>query len=325
MIVVLPLAAMAARNCYGHGFPIHVDVISERLVVSGGLPFDNGFAAMAFDYHEDAFLDTAPGFTVGSTLPGFEINGMEPDSQLWLEVVPRPDFSSPGTPPRWLWHWSETGGEIATAPNDPTMELASQRLFGSVLLSQFAAPTTGPSVMVAEPLATDLGVHEHPILYLLDNAPAAPAGVYGFFTRLWSPNYLPSETVLVALNHTDPANFAQGAKLINAAARLPGDFDGDDDVDGGDLLAWQRTVGSTTELAADASLDDTVNAADLAIWAENYGRVAETTVAAATGVPEPAAMDLTSIAAAAIIGLLRQALWPRSILAASQATRLNDA
>lgn len=288
-----------AAACFGHGNPIHVDVADGRLVVSGDFHLDNGFVDLAFDSHEDAFLDTAPGNNLGDILPGYEINGMEVGSQLRLEVLSRPDFTMEARPQRWLWFWDEATGKVGVADNDPVLELASQRLFGSVLLTQFAAPSSGPSMQVAEPRALDLGTHQHPILYLLDNDPPAPSGVYGFFLRLTSPNYLPSAPFLVALNHTDPGNFATGATHINAAARLPGDFDGDDEVDGADFLLWQQTLGSTSALTADASLNSVIDAADLAIWREGYGDVyiAPGAEPVSTAVPEPATWTFAAMAA----------------------------
>jgi hypothetical protein len=283
-----------------------VDVLDGRLVVSGGMEFQNGYVDRAFDHHEDAFLDTAPGNTVATSLPGFDINGIEIDSQLRLEVLPRPDYTRPDAAQRWLWFWDEASGFVGTAESDPNLEIASQRLFGSVLLTQFDPPSTGPTIQVAEPRPDDLGTHQHLLFYLLDNAPPAPAGVYGFFLRLTSPNYMASEPFLVALNRTDPSNFAEGAEHINAAARLPGDFDGDEAVDGDDFLLWERTAASVDDLRADASLDGIVNADDLAVWRVNFGRTAATPVAGAptAATPEPAA-GITAATAAMAAGVLR--------------------
>lgn len=284
--------ALIAEACYGHGNPIHVNVTDGRLVVAGGLPALSGFANMAFDDDEDAYLDIAPGFQLGSTLPGFDVSGMEAGSQLNLEVIPRPDFTAPSTPQRWLWFWDKATHQVDIAPNDPTVELASQRLFGSVLLTQLEAPTTGAFMQVMEPLSTDLGTHQHPILYLLDDSPAAKFGAYGFFARLTSPNYEPSEPFLIALNYSlAPAEYRLAAKQINAAARLPGDYDGDDDVDGNDFLVWQRTLGSSVELSADGSLNDLVDADDLDIWKLHFGDV-HSPPAEVAQVPEPNSLPL---------------------------------
>jgi hypothetical protein len=64
----------------------------------------------------------------------------------------------------------------------------------------------------------------------------------------------------------------------------PGDFDGDNDVDGADFLVWQRGVGTTH------------NAATLALWKANFA----TAVGAAGAVPEPATAGLV---AAALVGI----------------------
>jgi hypothetical protein len=67
----------------------------------------------------------------------------------------------------------------------------------------------------------------------------------------------------------DGAIFKDFAVTV-AGAGIPGDFDGDNDVDGADFLKWQRDDGS---------------AAGLAAWEANYPT---TQVVAASAVPEPA-------------------------------------
>ena len=71
-------------------------------------------------------------------------------------------------------------------------------------------------------------------------------------------------------------------------AGTPGDFDGDDDVDGSDFLAWQRGLGITSPNAVradgDADGDQDVDAADLGLWKTNFGpapAVAATSVSGA--------------------------------------------
>ncbi|MCH7752338.1 MAG: PEP-CTERM sorting domain-containing protein [Planctomycetes bacterium] len=56
---------------------------------------------------------------------------------------------------------------------------------------------------------------------------------------------------------------------------LPGDFNGDGDVDGFDFLEWQRGFGTIYD------------SDDLAAWEANYGTVAPLSATAAA-VPEPA-------------------------------------
>lgn len=83
---------------------------------------------------------------------------------------------------------------------------------------------------------------------------------------------------------------ANGLSGIGLATPLPqgdsADFDGDQDVDGADLLIWQRGVAAGTGSAAtgDANGDHDVNGQDLAIWKQQFGQAN-----LAAPVPEPAA------------------------------------
>jgi hypothetical protein len=71
------------------------------------------------------------------------------------------------------------------------------------------------------------------------------------------------------------------------SAPSSGDFDGDGDVDGGDLLAWQQQLGSSGPMAADGNGDHAVDGADLALWRQKFGPAALGVAGAAA--PEPAA------------------------------------
>jgi hypothetical protein len=91
---------------------------------------------------------------------------------------------------------------------------------------------------------------------------------------------------------------------------LPGDFDGDGDVDGADLLLWQGELGAavTPGVGADGSGNGLVDGADLAIWSANFGRPESSPIAAAgTSVPEPTAAGLAMVALLAGARLIRNA------------------
>lgn len=292
LISALVVACLTPLKSFGHGNPITVHVTDGRLTVSNGLGLSAGYVSLAYDYHEDAYLDVAPGNTQGSTLPGFDVNDMEINSELFLEVVPRPDFTDPTTPMRWLWFWDKETQQTAVAPNDPFLRIASQRGFGDVRVTQFAPVTASMSVKALDPRASDIGTHQHPFFYLLDDSPTAEFGAYGVFARLTSPSYEASEPFLIALNHSlSSEEYDDAARQINAAAGLPGDFDRNDIVNGDDFLAWQRSLGSTTNIAADASLNGTVDADDLAIWKQNFGRTWPA-VGGVSAIPEPATAAL---------------------------------
>jgi hypothetical protein len=72
-------------------------------------------------------------------------------------------------------------------------------------------------------------------------------------------------------------------------ASIPGDFDGDGDVDANDLNDWKAAFGSGD--AADANGDGVSDGADFLIWQQNYTGSLPA-VASASAVPEPAVATL---------------------------------
>lgn len=98
----------------------------------------------------------------------------------------------------------------------------------------------------------------------------------------------------------DPA----GAEAILDGLALPGDFDSDGDVDGGDFLAWQRQLGQAghyplQQLAADGNVDGAVDFDDLDVWRQYAGRSIHPPPASGMPAPEPAAHLLALMAAGA--------------------------
>jgi hypothetical protein len=76
---------------------------------------------------------------------------------------------------------------------------------------------------------------------------------------------------------------------LNVSPSIPGDFDGDGDIDGADFLAWQN---------GDSPVPH--SGLDLANWQANYGATASALLAAATElthvVPEPRSLLLGALA-----------------------------
>jgi hypothetical protein len=80
---------------------------------------------------------------------------------------------------------------------------------------------------------------------------------------------------------------------------VPGDFDGDRDVDGADFLAWQMTFGSETApgTGADANHNGWIDNADLDVWKSALPSPAVASTGASGGeVPEPASVVVGVIA-----------------------------
>jgi hypothetical protein len=106
-----------------------------------------------------------------------------------------------------------------------------------------------------------------------------------------------------------------------AQASLKSDFDQDGDVDGRDLLVWQRNFGtygpSVTTAMGNANTDSIIDADDLAIWQAEYGNTSSTLLQSSltlgyvryvtsgftTAVPEPTSVVLLGVGiAAAMLG-----------------------
>jgi hypothetical protein len=79
-----------------------------------------------------------------------------------------------------------------------------------------------------------------------------------------------------------------GVVTYDDTPQIFGDFDNDLDVDGRDLLVWQRSYGTTAELPNDRTPGSVTNA-DLVDWQTNYGSSATGQATAAMTVPEPSA------------------------------------
>jgi hypothetical protein len=92
------------------------------------------------------------------------------------------------------------------------------------------------------------------------------------------------------------------------------DFDNDNDVDGADLVIWQRNlgrVGSGTNALGDANGDANVNAADLAAWKSGFGSVLTPAAPVSGAVPEPATVGLFAAGMLGVIRRVRRASWRR--------------
>ncbi len=89
------------------------------------------------------------------------------------------------------------------------------------------------------------------------------------------------------------ASFTVGPTTPIAFDSDNSDFDADGQVDGDDLLAWQRGVGVTTLAGSshgDANHDGVVDSSDLAIWRDQYGSAPA--VEGVNAIPEPKSVVL---------------------------------
>ncbi|TWT99533.1 Cytochrome c551 peroxidase precursor [Botrimarina colliarenosi] len=90
---------------------------------------------------------------------------------------------------------------------------------------------------------------------------------------------------------------------------LPGDYNGDGEVDSADYDVWVASYGDTTSLVADGNGDQVVDAADYTVWRDNYGQSWLTVSAAgnaSTPTPEPATLGLAALVIAAMASRRRR-------------------
>jgi hypothetical protein len=89
-------------------------------------------------------------------------------------------------------------------------------------------------------------------------------------------------------------------ELNAVVSTIPGDFNGDSEVDGADLTLWRSNFGNTTASTAtgDADGDQDVDGADFLIWQRNLGSMGPV-----TSVPEPTTAFLISFALVASANL----------------------
>ena len=300
MRYIIPAATLwgltfAAASAFGHGHPIHVELQDNRLVVSQGIADSLGFAGQIFCESDSAGdpedIATFAGFGQAAywTIPGLDIYGLAENSGLYLEALARPVAVANSAEQRMLWYWNPSTEEVEFAPSTQLQIRRSASV--NILLTPETTIAPLP-IKIAEPLAGDMGFHNHNLLRYLLPFPLPQAGAYGFFARLTSDVYEPSDPFLVVLNNgVEFDQMLSAALAINATAFLPGDFNHDDVVDAADYTVWRDGLGP--QYTAD----------DYAVWKSHFG---QTLIGAGSGagsaaVPEP---DSATLALFGILGIL---------------------
>lgn len=123
------------------------------------------------------------------------------------------------------------------------------------------------------------------------------AGSIGFVAPLESGVY-----TFMFQTSTTQIRYGLNFSISTADASIPGDFNGDLEVDGDDLFVWKGAYGRTP--AADATFDNVSDGADFLVWQRNYGMTFATP--AAQAVPEPAMATLALSAFAAFAARRRR-------------------
>jgi hypothetical protein len=101
------------------------------------------------------------------------------------------------------------------------------------------------------------------------------------------------------------AHSADPILIITASVAENADFDSDGDVDGADLLTWQRNMGITSGATAeqgDANADGAIDGEDLDLRRDQFGNA----LPAASAVPEPRTIALVVLGAAICSAVTRR-------------------
>lgn len=285
------IALLLSPFAFGHGEAIRVDVVNNQLVVSNGVLDSVGFVDRIF-VEDDSDGDplgsgNLSGFgpSVYWNVPGFDIFGMAENSGLYIDVLARPVKDATPAKERVLWYWNPATELIEDAPIDNHFMIRRSASLNRVLTGDQSDPPM--RLKFAAPFASDMNFHNHTLLlFAIHNEVPAPAGVYGFFARLSSDIYAPSDPFLILVNNgfLEADQMIEGALAINAAAvdvSLPGDFNGNGTVDAADYTVWRDGLGST------------YTQAHYTEWKNHFGQSAGSAAsAAATTVPEPAGFVL---------------------------------
>jgi hypothetical protein len=163
------------------------------------------------------------------------------------------------------------------------------------ILSTGAALTPGTFAGLGSPLLTTVAPTTSALSQLAVNpmSPLAIAAGQSFNLGTIFNTAMPQTGVTLEFTTAGQNVVYNGAVRFRTAA--PGNYDGDNDVDGNDFLVWQRTLGATVTpgTGADGDSSGLIGAGDLVEWRVNYGQSPAATAAAAA-VPEPSAVTLVA-------------------------------
>jgi hypothetical protein len=205
---------------------------------------------------------------------------------------------------------------VETTPDNP-LQIRKNPADKITLLPD--ATTPPPPIQLFAPLETDLNRHRHPVAYALKVTSPMPVGAFGFFARLTSNVYNPSEPFLIVINNinhitesSDYSHMLDAALAINAAAAagIPGDYNNDGTVDAADYTVWRNHFGELSEANIHQNGDGAngIDLADYAWWKERYGTLVNSTGAGgvAASIPEPKSHDLAWLAAILAISVMQR-------------------
>ncbi len=164
-----------------HGTPIVIGVSSNALVAGGGLADTAGFAPIIYvedDEDGDPFGSvTLPGFgpAIIWQIPGFDIAGLDEHSGLFLDVLSRPFAHVMSVEQRSLWYWNPQSQRVETTPSGNPFQIRKSTSVNVTLSATSGADP--PAIQLAEPVAADMGFHNHLVAYALSESTPPPVAL----------------------------------------------------------------------------------------------------------------------------------------------------
>jgi len=274
-LLLLATIASARPAAAQHLGDVQLSLEDDQLVTGGSRIFTNEFD----DFGGTLFTDD----------PGFEAQSgaLPAGAPIGFNVL------------QSLWYWD---GDQLAPPSPAAAIKISLGPVSPVFVSGDSGPQPGFTIQTASSSGT---IHTHPSYTLSPGD--APYGVYGVVLEATSPPYEPSLPFLFAFNYglLDYDKFFAGVDAIALAAGViappgvPGDTDGDGDVDLEDLNNVRNHFGQSGEpvLGDTLPFDGAVDLADLNNVRNHFG--------ATSAVPEPPTA-LLCIAALSAIAVARR-------------------
>lgn len=310
------LAVCVGTTAQAQHLDVQVQSVNGRLT-TGAADFENGGFTLGrrvwTQFFNSAYAVNSPGFNAGGTNTGVIPPGSDAlpgGTALSWDFLPMKVGATTSNFLYWNAIESPASVQFGPAPG-PDYSLS---LFGE---DDARSAADGSAALVPggtiDTTAADGFAHVHRYFFLDNdrddnNSTVAAPGAYMIALRLR----------MEELDRSDPFYLVWGTPTTPAAALLAAsswvqdrvdqlapnfsaDFDGDLDVDGADLLTWQRGLGTTGDARqhqGDATGDGVVDGNDLGSWNNAFGMSLEAfpgvpTTASSASVPEPLSLQLT--------------------------------
>ncbi|MEX2168049.1 MAG: hypothetical protein WD851_01955 [Pirellulales bacterium] len=318
----------------------HVDVLlqlSAGKIVVGAANYDDGTWMIGQRVFSRQFLSNFrandPGFTgleTGNALLEPGVMGFPSNRNVYFDLLPM--WIDAEVSNLFFWDGADPGGD-GLALADVSFVVPSSGITWNILDDGFNLFTADSSEEFVsggliqqtssdtDPLdGIDTGtIHQHLLLRVDDGdgntQTTPPEGVYMVALQARAEGFETSDPFLFVHRTFNVSNEVRDLAAQWAVAHynslfgppvVPGDYNGDGDIDAADYSVWRDTLNSTTNLAADGDGSLQIGAGDYQVWRENFGNSFPIGAANVTTVPEPCNIALWIVAIIAVSHVVRR-------------------